>query len=131
MLLSRFAVTPFQRRVYVELLKIPRGKVTTYRLLAEHLGCRSCRAVGQALRRNPFAPDIPCHRVIASDLSPGGFQGAEKGTAVRRKLALLRAEGVEFVRGRLVDPERVHDFGVAADHRKAARRAAAKQRSTS
>jgi len=102
--------TPFQKRVYAALLRVPRGRVTTYQQLAEHLGCRSCRAVGQALKRNPYAPDVPCHRVIASDLTPGGFMGRRGGTALRRKLDLLAKEGVRFHAGKLAEPERLFFF---------------------
>ncbi len=97
-------VTTFQRRVYDALCRVPRGRVTTYRLLAAAIGCRSSRAVGQALKRNPDAPRIPCHRVIASDLTLGGFMGRTRGPALRRKQALLAAEGVRFRDGRLADP---------------------------
>jgi len=102
--------TPFQKRVYAALALVPRGRVTTYKQLAEYLGCRSCRAVGQALRRNPYAPEVPCHRVIASDLTPGGFMGRRDDTALRRKLELLAAEGVRFSAGRLAEPRRLHRF---------------------
>lgn len=98
-------VTPFQRRVYDALCEVPRGWVTTYGRLAQRIGCGSARAVGGALRRNPFAPQVPCHRVIASDGSIGGFSGKRQGAEIRRKLALLREEGVEFDDdGRLRDP---------------------------
>ncbi|MEM9018196.1 MAG: MGMT family protein, partial [Verrucomicrobiota bacterium] len=60
--------TEFERRVYDALHLIPRGKVTTYGLLGKFIGCRSAQAIGQALRRNPFAPDTPCHRVVSGDL---------------------------------------------------------------
>jgi methylated-DNA-[protein]-cysteine S-methyltransferase len=104
-------VTPFQRKVYAVLRKIPRGRVTTYRLLAASLGCRSARAVGQALRRNPFAPAVPCHRVIKSDLGIGGYGGRTGGQTLRRKLALLKAEGVVFNGGKLAEPGRVIRLG--------------------
>jgi len=108
------SVTDFQRRVHEALARIPRGCVTTYRDLASHLGCGSARAVGQALRFNPFAPEVPCHRVIRSDLTPGGYQGEESGAALRRKLDLLQGEGVRFrnERGRLrlQETERLHRF---------------------
>lgn len=107
-------LTDFQRRVYNALLKIPRGRVTTYKILARHIKCRSCRAVGQALKRNPFAPKVPCHRVIASDLSPGGFYGKETGAPVRRKLKLLEAEGLKFKDGRLTDPAMIYRFNQTA-----------------
>ena len=102
--------TNFQRRVYAAVRTIPRGRVTTYALLALHLGCGSARAAGQALRRNPFAPRVPCHRVIAADLGPGGFNGQTDGSELRRKLQLLAAEGVVFANGRLAEPARLYGF---------------------
>jgi methylated-DNA-[protein]-cysteine S-methyltransferase len=96
--------------VYAALRSVPAGAVTTYGILAGHLKCRSAQAVGQALRRNPFAPEVPCHRVIASDLTIGGFAGTRSGAEVQRKLALLRAEGVRFVEGRLADPACLYRF---------------------
>ena len=105
-------LTPFQLRVYAALLQVPRGRVTTYRILADAVGCGSCRAVGQALRRNPFAPVVPCHRVIASDGTLGGFNGQRAGRELARKRALLEVEGVEFgQRGRLAEPGRIWGFG--------------------
>lgn len=101
-------VTPFRRRVYEALRTVPRGRVTTYGILARAVGCRSPRAVGQALRHNPFSPEVPCHRVVAADLGPGGFAGATAGAELARKLALLAAEGVRFAGGRLAEPERLH-----------------------
>lgn len=101
------AVSPFAARLYAELEKVPAGHVITYAALGRRAGCRSPRAVGQALRANPFAPVVPCHRVIASDGSPGGFQGAVAGPALARKLALLCDEGVTFRRGKLSDPTRL------------------------
>jgi methylated-DNA-[protein]-cysteine S-methyltransferase len=100
-------VTPFQQRVYDAVMRIPSGSVTTYGRLAKAVGCPSARAVGQALRHNPFAPRVPCHRVIRADLTPGGFSGAARGAEIRRKLTLLRREGVSFRAGRLADPRRV------------------------
>jgi len=100
-------VTEFQERVYTHLLAIPAGRVTTYAHLARALGS-SPRAVGGALRCNPFAPEVPCHRVIASDGYVGGFKGewerAPSGVNQTVKLQLLREEGVEFTReGKLIN----------------------------
>lgn len=89
-------VTPFQRRVYDETRRIPRGTVITYGELARRIGCGSAQAVGQALRRNPFAPEVPCHRVVAADGSLHGFYGERSSTALGRKRALLESEGVTF-----------------------------------
>ncbi len=98
------APTTFQERVYDAVRMVPHGRVTTYKRLGEAIGCGSSRAVGQALRRNPYAPDVPCHRVVSSDLRIGGFGGEHAGAEVERKRALLEAEGVVFGEdGRLGD----------------------------
>jgi methylated-DNA-[protein]-cysteine S-methyltransferase len=103
-------ITAFQQRVYAALAEVPAGRVTTYGLLARRIGCRAPRAVGQALRRNPFAPRVPCHRVIASNLTLGGFAGHTTGPEIERKRRLLAQEGVLFdaTTGRLEEPRRVH-----------------------
>lgn len=87
-------VTPFQAKVYEALCEVPKGYVTTYGALAARVGCGSAQAVGGALRNNPYAPRVPCHRVVAADLSIGGFQGKTAGAAIERKIALLRSEGI-------------------------------------
>jgi len=103
-------VTAFQQRVYDAISTIPRGKVSTYGLVAGHLGCNCAQAVGQALRRNPYAPRVPCHRVIASDRTLGGFSGKRSGPQLRRKRRLLVKEGVVFRPDGRVDPACVHRF---------------------
>ena len=108
-------VTDFQRRVYAALRRVPRGRVTTYRRLGEAIGCRSPRAVGQALRVNPFAPEVPCHRVIREDGSLGGFAGQRAGEAIQRKTRLLREEGVAVEDGHVVTRELVFSFEGDAD----------------
>ena len=96
-------VSEFQQRIYNELTYIPRGKVTTYKWLANRVGCGSPRAVGKALSYNLFAPRVPCHRVIASDMTLGGFKGRKTGLALKEKLRLLADEGLCFENGRLSD----------------------------
>jgi methylated-DNA-[protein]-cysteine S-methyltransferase len=104
-------VTAFQSKVYEALCEVPKGTVTTYGALARRIGCGSAQAVGNALRNNPYAPRVPCHRVIAADLSIGGFQGKREGTAIQRKRALLASEGVLFdERGIIRDKSRVWCF---------------------
>ncbi|KIW39981.1 uncharacterized protein PV06_08540 [Exophiala oligosperma] len=96
---NTMAITEFQERVYTSLLAIPRGKVCSYGALAKSLST-SPRAVGGALRNNPFAPEVPCHRVIASDGHVGGFMGdwqkAPSTINQTKKLDLLAKEGVYF-----------------------------------
>ena len=86
------SITPFQRRVYLELLNVPAGQTITYGELACRIGCRSAQAVGQALRRNPFAPEVPCHRVVAADGSLCGYNGHRDGEHIETKRILLESE---------------------------------------
>ncbi len=102
--------TNFERRVYNVVKRVPRGRVTTYGLLAREVGCGSCRAIGQALKRNPYAPRIPCHRVIASDLTIGGYAGCTNGKQIDKKLALLKKEKILFRCGKLIDSNRIYRF---------------------
>ncbi|MBQ8337325.1 MAG: MGMT family protein [Bacteroidaceae bacterium] len=85
-------ITCFQRKVYLALLDVPAGTTITYGELARRVGCRSAQAVGQALKRNPFVPDVPCHRVVASDGSLGGYNGEREGERLERKRRLLEEE---------------------------------------
>jgi methylated-DNA-[protein]-cysteine S-methyltransferase len=87
-------VTEFQKKVYALTKKVPRGKVTTYSAIAKKLKS-SPRAVGQALRVNPFAPVVPCHRVVKSNGSIGGFDGETCGKKIEEKIRMLKKEGVE------------------------------------
>ncbi len=92
--------TPFQKRVLSALMQVPRGRYTTYGILAKHLQSNA-RAVGSGLRNNPFAPQVPCHRVLASGGGIGGFKGSwgkngKEGLNDAEKRGLLRDEGVRF-----------------------------------
>lgn len=88
-------VTEFQSIVYEAVSCIPKGKVATYGQVARMIGMPgAARAVGNALHKNPFAPVVPCHRVVASDGSLGsnfGF-GGPAGQYER-----LMAEGISFI----------------------------------
>lgn len=85
--------TLFQRKVYEMLLKIPKGQVRTYAQVARMIGRpKAARAVGQACKRNRWAPKIPCHRVVASGDKLGGYSGPGGPAAKRR---LLRREGAD------------------------------------
>lgn len=67
--------TVFQQRVWTELLHIPYGQTTTYKRLAQQLGCASAQAIGGAVGKNPIAVIIPCHRVLGSDGRLTGYAG--------------------------------------------------------
>jgi methylated-DNA-[protein]-cysteine S-methyltransferase len=79
----------FNQKVWALTARVPRGKVTTYAEIARKLDTRGYRAVGNALNRNPYAPEVPCHRVVGSSGAlTGFFHGIDK------KRAMLREEGV-------------------------------------
>ncbi|KAI8890751.1 DNA binding methylated-DNA--cysteine S-methyltransferase [Backusella circina FSU 941] len=90
-------ITPFQYRVYDYCAQIPTGHVSTYKELSDALHSAP-RAVGQALKLNPFAPlPVPCHRVIAASRNIGGFSGGFGDCQlVTNKKAKLMREGCVF-----------------------------------
>ena len=86
--------TKFQLKVWAYLRKIPLGSVKTYSQVAKGIGKHfAVRAVANAIGKNPYAPEIPCHRVIRSDGSLGGYSG--KG-GVKTKRLLLKKEGISL-----------------------------------
>jgi len=90
--IDKLSGTDFQKDVWRALMKIPRGQTATYTQLAEMAGHpHAVRAVANAVGRNPCAPDIPCHRVIRSDGSLGGYS-APGGIEAKKKL--LAGEGI-------------------------------------
>ena len=85
------SLTRFQKRVLIATMKISQGAVKSYAWVAKKAGSpKAPRAAGQALKKNPYAPHVPCHRVIASDGSIGGYSGG-----IRKKKKLLEKEGVK------------------------------------
>jgi methylated-DNA-[protein]-cysteine S-methyltransferase len=94
----------FQQKVWAICARIPAGRVTTYGHIARALGGNGARAVGGALNRNPYAPQVPCHRVVGSTGKLTGFAGG-----LAKKRALLEAEGVAC------DGERVRERGAFYD----------------
>lgn len=97
----------FEERVWKLMESIPKGRVTTYGLIARKLNTKAYRAVGNACRRNPYAPKVPCHRVVKTDGTVGGFGGRTSGKSVEKKIQMLRREGVEVSDGKIVDFEKV------------------------
>ena len=103
---NNFMVTHFQNKVYGALKLIPKGKVTTYKLLADFIECKSSQAIGQALTRNPRAPEVPCHRVIRTDGTIGWY-----AFWVQKKWEILKSEWVLFdLDNAIVEKGRIWDF---------------------
>lgn len=75
--------TPFQQKVWGELLNIPYGATVSYSEIARRIGCRSAQAIGQAVHRNPISIIIPCHRVIGAD---GSLTGYASGLDIKQRL---------------------------------------------
>jgi len=84
-----------QEQVWQLIKRIPKGKVTTYKEIALALNTRAYRAIGNACNKNPYK-DVPCHRVIKSDGSIGGYKRGKN-----EKIRLLQKEGIEIVKGKI------------------------------
>ncbi|MHA1378164.1 MAG: MGMT family protein [Candidatus Helarchaeota archaeon] len=90
-------ITTFQKKVLMITKKIPKGKVTTYGMIAKILGNNYySRAVGNALNKNPYPIEIPCHRVIKSNGDLGGYA---KGSDIKEEL--LKKENVKIINGKI------------------------------
>ena len=90
--------TTFERTVLVATFKIPKGKVSTYKRIADKIGKpRAHRAVANALHKNPLYPIVPCHRVVRSD---GRFGGEKK--AAQSRMRLVKEEGVPIENSKVV-----------------------------
>ena len=99
-------VSDFRKKVYTQLNRIPRGRVTTYGAIAKKLGSkRYSRAVGTAVATNPISLIIPCHRVLPSSLKVGnyGMPGRKPTEGGPIKRALLEREGVKFIEDKVVE----------------------------
>jgi methylated-DNA-[protein]-cysteine S-methyltransferase len=86
----------FSEKVYELCKQIPKGKVTTYKELSRALNTKAFQAVGQALRKNPYAPIVPCHRIVNVKGELHGFKGQTKGKEIQEKKELLKKEGVSI-----------------------------------
>jgi methylated-DNA-[protein]-cysteine S-methyltransferase len=88
----------FTKAVFEYLRKVKRGQVITYGQLAQAIGRpMAARAVGNALNKNPYAPKVPCHRVIRSDGSLGGYS-----LGVKKKAELLKKEGIKIKNNKII-----------------------------
>ncbi|MBS3152175.1 MGMT family protein [Candidatus Woesearchaeota archaeon] len=92
----------FNEKVWDLCKEIPRGRVSTYKILAEKLGTKAYRAVGNALNKNPYSPIVPCHNIVDSQ---GHLHGFANGLKVKR--ILLENEGIKIKNCKIVDFENV------------------------
>jgi methylated-DNA-[protein]-cysteine S-methyltransferase len=95
-------VKSFNEKCYEVLKRVPRGRVTTYGEIARALGSKGFRVVGNAMNKNPYAPDVACHRVVGVGGKIGGF-----ASGIKKKIKILKDEGVGVVDGFVVDFENV------------------------
>lgn len=114
-----FITMSFNEQCYKLLKKVPKGKVTTYKDIAEALGTRAYRAVGNAMNQNPYAfkiedvkraknkeflstPQVPCHRVVNANGNVGGF-----ASGIKKKIQMLKQEGIQVNDNKIVDFEKI------------------------
>ena len=97
----------FEKKIYKKLLEVPEGKITTYGELAKAVGFRNGqRAVGKIMNKNPYPVIIPCHRVVKSDGTVGGYAFGEQ-----IKINMLKKEGIKIQNGKILDWENIiHRF---------------------
>lgn len=93
----------FVEKVWALTARVPKGKVTTYGAIARALKSEGYRAVGLAMNRNPFAPKVPCHRVVGSDGKLTGF-----ASGLPKKKRMLRKEGIAFQGDRVNLAQHLH-----------------------
>ena len=95
----------FSEKCYILLRKVPKGKITTYKALANALGTKAYRAVGSAMNKNPYSPadggDVCCHRVINSNGEVGGFASGSEN-----KIKMLKKEGIPIKDNRVQDADK-------------------------
>lgn len=103
-----FVIMKFNERVWEIVKKVPKGKVTTYKEIAKAMNTKAYQAIGNALNKNPYWPEVPCHRVVKSNGDVGGFARGRK-----EKIKLLEKEGVRIKNGRVIqnNQQAYHSLG--------------------
>ena len=93
-----------EQRVYKKLLEVPKGEITTYGDLAKAVGLKNGqRAIGKIMNKNPYPGIIPCHRVVRSDGSVGGY-----AYGIKVKTNMLSDEGIKINKGKVLDWKKIH-----------------------
>jgi len=102
-------LTKLQKKIYNLLIKIPKGKITTYKLLAKAIGKpKNWREIGKILNENPFPERFPCYKVVRSDGKIGGYS-----QSLRKKIAFLRKDGIIVRKNRIVNfKKHLFDFKI-------------------
>ncbi|NOX71247.1 MAG: MGMT family protein [Candidatus Micrarchaeota archaeon] len=96
-------MSDFRRKVFEAVMLIPKGKVSTYKAIAEFAGnFKAYRAVGNILNKNPYPIKVPCHRVIRSDGTIGGYVNGSS-----EKAKLLKKEGISVTKGKIMEKDRI------------------------
>ena len=90
----------FEEKVYEIVSKVPRGRVITYKTIAQKLNCKCYQLIGQIMAKNPYYPRVPCHRVVKSNGEVGGFNASPENS---KKIELLEKEGVKIKNKKIVD----------------------------
>ena len=88
----------FNKRCYEKLILIPKGMISTYAEIAKSLDSKAYRAVGNAMANNPHLISVPCHRIIRSDGSLGGY-----ALGIKKKIQLLEKEGIKIKNNKVID----------------------------
>lgn len=100
------ATNSFSSKCYSLLRKVPVRKITTYKALAKAIGTKAYRAVGNAMNKNPYAPQVPCHRVVKANGEVGGFASGTK-----KKIEMLKKEGIPIRSNNIVNFKKyLYDF---------------------
>ena len=94
-------------KVYNLCRQIPKGRVSSYKAIAEKLNTKAYRAIGRALRNNPFSPVVPCHRVVSSSGLIGGFKGKTSGKEIKEKIKLLEKENIKIKDNKIINFEKI------------------------
>lgn len=92
----------FQERVYELIKRIPKGRISTYAIIARRLGTKAYRAVGNACHNNPYFPKVACYRVVCNNGNIGGF-----ASGVKNKIRLLEKEGIKIKNNKIEDFDNV------------------------
>ena len=102
-------VTKFQKKIYQICKKIPRGRITTYKIVAEKMKTKAYRAIGTALNKNPYGilkcegkNMVPCHRIINSNGFVGGF-----ANGIKNKIKLLKKEGIKISNNKILNLDKI------------------------